>query len=83
MPDKTRPCDGFYLFSSRFFFVFVALMDQEVVREDIVGNPAEVHLEEASGLVSSVACEPLVAPAGHRIQRTEQRGSGFKKVLTS
>ncbi len=45
-------------------------MDQEVVREDIIGNPAEVHLEEASGLVCSVACEPLVAPAGHRIQRT-------------
>lgn len=45
-------------------------MNQEVVRKDIVGNPAEVHLEEASGLVSSVACEPFIAPAGHRIQRT-------------
>ena len=42
------------------------LVNDEVVREDLERNAGEVDLEEAGGLVATVANEALVAPDGNR-----------------
>lgn len=48
---------------ARLLGVGVALMDKEVVGEDVVGDARQVQLEQAGCLVAAVADESLVAPA--------------------
>ena len=49
-------------FSPSFFFICMALMNEEVIGEDIEGYTAEVHLEQAGRFVAAISREAFVTP---------------------
>lgn len=74
-----------YLFAPGLFLVCVALVYQEMIREDVERDPTEIHFEETCSLVRSVAGEAFVAPiiSNRQVNFTIFYGkSGAREILT-
>lgn len=41
----------------------MTLMDQEMIAQYVERDSGQVHLEQTSCFVASIACEPFIAPA--------------------
>lgn len=54
--------DVTYLFPPRLLLVLVALMDQEMVCQDIIRHAAQIDFKQARGLVRAISRETFIAP---------------------